>query len=74
METTLSDRPTKDEDRAPPKGLYCRACWCQWFKVHKTRPLSGGRIRRVRICQNPNCGKRLYTTEIDPGAPKQGHT
>lgn len=60
---TLSERAANDDDRAPPRGLYCRVCWCQWFRVYYTRRLSKGRVRRCRICQH--CGKRLYTTETD---------
>lgn len=66
---TLSE-PSKDADRAPPKGLYCRGCWGQLFKVWYTRSLSRGRIRRCRICEH--CGKKMWTTEHDVGNTRPG--
>ena len=52
---------TADERR----GLVCRRCEGQAFRVIYTRPAWGGRIQRRRECRH--CGKRITTWER-PGA------
>lgn len=44
-----------------PRGVRCPDCGCGHLPVWQTRPLPGGRVRRVRICRN--CGRRVSTTE-----------
>lgn len=43
------------------RGLECRHCGCQHFRVVYTRPIRGGRLVRRRECRH--CGKRLMTWE-----------
>jgi len=43
------------------RGLECRYCGCEHFRVVYTRPTWGGRIMRRRECRH--CGKRMTTWE-----------
>jgi hypothetical protein len=47
------------------RGLSCRACGCQHFRVLYTRRASGGRLVRRRECRH--CGKRFSTWEQEAG-------
>ena len=51
-------KEAKPEDK---RGLECRHCGCQHFRVIYTRPAWGGGIRRRRECRH--CGKRMTTWE-----------
>lgn len=57
--TVLSEHVPDEPKEA--LGIVCRACGCADLRVFKTRRISGGRIRRERVCRN--CGKRTITTE-----------
>lgn len=43
------------------RGLECRICGWQHFRVIYTRAAIGGRVIRRRQCRN--CGKRMTTYE-----------
>ena len=47
-----------DEDQ---RGLECRHCGCQHFRVIYTRRGWGGKLIRRRECRH--CGKRMTTWE-----------
>ena len=47
-----------DEDA---KGIFCKRCGCQKFKVTNTVPIVGGVIQRRRRCLN--CGLKRKTEE-----------
>lgn len=49
--------------RAEPRGLECRACGCNHFRVLYTRQLRGGKIKRRRQCMNSGCGREITTYE-----------
>ena len=66
----MVDRPlgmmAADVGDAPPEelvdvGIRCPGCGCKDLRVYYTRSLTGGRIRRRRICRN--CGRMVSTTE-----------
>jgi len=67
MDDTVSDVSAASAHRktwAPgqdQRGLVCRACGCQHFRVVYTRPTWNGRIMRRRECRH--CGKRMTTWE-----------
>jgi len=52
-----SPKPPDDKVR----GLQCRQCGCQHFRVVYTRPYRGGRLVRRRECRH--CGRRITTWE-----------
>jgi len=56
---------SKDAAAAEQKGLVCRHCGCQHFRVVYTRPAWGGRIMRRRECRH--CGRRMTTWERTGG-------
>ena len=45
----------------PTKGLVCRVCGGQSFRVIYTRRADGGRLMRRRECKR--CGRRFTTWE-----------
>ena len=70
MDHTTNDAaaPTGRKTWAPgqdQRGLVCRACGCQHFRVVYTRPTWAGRIMRRRECRH--CGKRMTTWERTGG-------
>jgi hypothetical protein len=56
--TRFSNKFNRDE-----RGICCRACGCRHFKVSGTKPVVG-KIRRLRVCRNPNCGHTTVTFEV----------
>jgi len=60
--TSLKPLPTSAAVApADQRGLVCRHCGCEHFRVIYTRPAWGGRITRRRECRN--CGRRMTTWE-----------
>lgn len=45
-------------------GIVCSRCECPDLRVVRTRKAWGGKVRRWRLCQNPNCGHEMVTTEV----------
>lgn len=43
----------------------CQKCGCRDWRVHRTRELISGNIRRIRVCRN--CGGRMKTEEKPDG-------
>ena len=58
MNQPMKQFVTKDALR----GLVCRACGCQHFRVLYTRRAWGGRLLRRRTCRH--CGRRITTYEV----------
>lgn len=54
---TLKESGQSDDDR----GLRCRNCGCQHFRVVYTRPAHGSKVVRRRQCRH--CGSRVTTWE-----------
>lgn len=61
VDRPLGDIPADVSAPQDDSGIRCPGCGCRDLRVYYTRPLSGGRIRRVRICRY--CAKRVMTTE-----------
>ncbi|WP_390816927.1 NrdR family transcriptional regulator [Symmachiella macrocystis] len=47
------------------RGLQCRACGHQRFRVINTRAAKGGKLLRRRDCRK--CGERITTWELAVG-------
>jgi len=47
---------------ATKRGLECPKCGCAHFRVLYTRPATGGRLLRRRMCRH--CGRRVTTYEV----------
>ncbi|MFV0442869.1 MAG: hypothetical protein ACK5Q5_04775 [Planctomycetaceae bacterium] len=63
----MTATPQAANDR---KGLVCPDCGGRSLRVLYTRRVTGGRIRRRRVCRD--CGQRLTTYETF--APSRGST
>ena len=57
-----------DEQEARP-GLVCRKCGGEHFRVYYTRPATGGRIMRRRVCRH--CGNMITTYEHEAGQQRR---
>lgn len=49
--------------QAESRGLECRVCGCNHFRVLYTRQIRGGKIKRRRQCMNSHCGREITTYE-----------
>lgn len=52
-----------EREKPEPRGIECPKCGCRHLPVSYTRQVRDGVIRRVRICANPYCGRKIVTTE-----------
>ncbi len=64
----MSTTTTADTDDDDIRGIVCSRCECPDLRVTRTRKVWGGKIRRWRECQNPNCGHTNITTESGAGS------